>query len=79
MRGKARTLVEFGAKLSVSLRDGYVFLDRIDWDNFNESGDFKAQVEAFKEATGLYPDTKLRSKSQSLNGEKRSLSATAPG
>lgn len=57
VRGKAGTPVEFGAKLSVSLRDGYVFLDRIDWDNFNESGDFKAQVEAFKEATGLYPES----------------------
>ncbi len=57
VRGKAGTPVEFGAKLSVSLRDGYVFLDRLDWDNFNESGDFKAQVEAFKEATGLYPES----------------------
>ena len=57
VRGKAGTPVEFGAKLSVSLRDGYVFLDRIDWNNFNESGDFKAQVEAFKEATGLYPES----------------------
>jgi hypothetical protein len=57
VRGKAGTPVEFGAKLSVSLRDGYVFLDRIDWDNFNESGDLKAQVEAFKEATGVYPES----------------------
>ncbi len=57
VRGKAGTPVEFGAKLSVSLRDGYVFLDRIEWDNFNESGDLKAQVEAVKEATGLYPES----------------------
>lgn len=57
VRGKAGTLVEFGAKLSVSLRDRYVFLDHIDWDNFNESGDLKAQVEAFKEATGVYPES----------------------
>jgi hypothetical protein len=48
VRGKAGTPVEFGAKLSVSLRDGYVFLDRIDWNNFNESGDLKAQVELLK-------------------------------
>jgi hypothetical protein len=47
--------VEFGAKLSVSYIDGYVFLDRISWDNFNESGDLKAQVEAFKRYTGVYP------------------------
>ncbi len=55
VRGKAGTPVEFGAKLSVSLRDGYVFLDRISWDNFNESTDLKAQVEAFKQSTGRYP------------------------
>jgi transposase, IS5 family len=57
VRGKAGTPVEFGAKLSVSLRDGYVFLDRIDWNNFNESGDLKAQVQAFKEYTGVYPES----------------------
>ncbi len=57
VRGKAGTPVEFGAKLSVSCRDGYVFLDRIDWNNFNESLDLKAQVEAFKEARGVYPES----------------------
>jgi hypothetical protein len=57
VRGKAGVPVEFGAKLSGSLRDGYVFLDRIDWDNFNESGDLKAQIEAFKQDTGLYPES----------------------
>jgi hypothetical protein len=57
VREKTGTPVEFGAKLSVSLRDGYVFLGRIYWDNFNESGDFKAQVEGFKEATGVYPES----------------------
>ena len=57
MRGKAGTPVEFGAKLSESVRDGYVFLDRISWGNFNESGDLKAQIEAFKEETGVYPES----------------------
>jgi hypothetical protein len=36
---------------------GYVFLDRISWDNFNEAGDLKAQVEAFKNFTGYYPES----------------------
>jgi hypothetical protein len=31
VRGKAGKPVEFGAKLSVSCCDGYVFLDRISW------------------------------------------------
>jgi hypothetical protein len=38
VRGKAGKSVEFGAKLSASCFEGYVFLDRMSWDNFNESG-----------------------------------------
>jgi transposase, IS5 family len=57
IRGKAGTSVEFGAKLSVSYHNGYVFLDKISWDNFNESGDLKVQVERFKELTGNYPES----------------------
>ena len=57
VRGKAGKPVEFGAKLSASYIEEYVFLDRISWDNFNESGDLKAQVEAFKNYTGYYPES----------------------
>lgn len=57
VRGKAGTPVEFGAKLSASCMDEYVFLDRISWDNFNESSNLKAQIEAFKEYTGYYPES----------------------
>jgi hypothetical protein len=57
VRGKAGKPVEFGAKLAVSCYNGYVFLDRISWDNFNESGDLKAQIEKFKEQTGCYPES----------------------
>ena len=32
-------------------------LERISWDNFNESGELKAQVEAFKSYTGYYPES----------------------
>ena len=57
VRGKAGTPVEFGAKLSVSYHNGYVFLERLSWDNFNESGDLKSQAEEFKLATGNYPES----------------------
>lgn len=57
VRGKAGTPVEFGAKLSASCWNGYVFLDRISWDNFNESGDLQFQVESFKNYTGAYPES----------------------
>ena len=57
VRGKAGKPVEFGAKLSASCFEGYVFLDRLSWDNFNESGDFKAQIEAYYKFTGSYPES----------------------
>jgi hypothetical protein len=52
VRGKAGKPTEFGAKLSVSCVDNYVFLHRLSWKNFNESQDLKAQVENFKETYG---------------------------
>jgi transposase, IS5 family len=57
VRGKAGKPVEFGAKISVSCFENYVFLDHLSWDNFNESGDFKTQVEAYKNYTGYYPSS----------------------
>jgi transposase, IS5 family len=57
VRGKAGASVEFGAKISVSCVDNYVFLYRLSWDNFNESQDLIQQVENFKKQTGAYPES----------------------
>jgi len=57
VRGKASAAVEFGAKLSASLVDGAVFLDRLDWDPYNESGDLIAQVNSYKNRFGCYPES----------------------
>ncbi len=57
VRGKAGKPVEFGAKISVSSFNQYVFLDHLSWDNFNESGDLKKQVEEYKNFTGYYPSS----------------------
>ncbi len=57
VRGKAGKTVEFGAKLSVSCFENYVFLDHLSWDNFNESGDLKGQIEEYKNFTGYYPNS----------------------
>ena len=57
VRGKAGSPTEFGAKLSVSCVEGYVLLENISWENYNESGDFISQVEAYKELTGFYPES----------------------
>ena len=55
VRGKASAKTEFGAKLSVSLTNGYACLERVSWDNFNESTDFIKEVESYKERFGYYP------------------------
>jgi hypothetical protein len=57
VRGKAGKPVEFGAKLSASCINGCVFLDRLSWDNFNESGDLITQVKRFRERFGHYPES----------------------
>lgn len=56
-RGKANALTEFGAKISASLIDGYCFLDRLSWDNYNECGDLQHQIEAYREKFGFYPSS----------------------
>ncbi len=57
VRGKAGSHTEFGAKLSVSCVDGYVLIERISWENYNESGDFISQIESYKDQTGVYPES----------------------
>ncbi len=55
VRGKAKSNVEFGAKVSLSLIDGFSFVDRIDWNNYNESGDLIGQIENYRKRFGFYP------------------------
>ncbi len=54
-RGKAGRDTEFGAKLSISVTGGFSFLDRLSWDNYNESLDLVGQIEAYREQFGFYP------------------------
>ena len=56
-RGKAGAATEFGAKISVSLINGFSFVDRISWDAYNESGDLVGQVEAYRKRFGNYPES----------------------
>lgn len=55
VRGKAGSSVEFGAKITASYIDEYIFLDHLSWNNFNESNYFIEQVEAYYHQTGYYP------------------------
>lgn len=55
VRGKARNQTEFGAKISASLVGGYVYLDHLSWDAFNEGTDMIGQVERYRNRFGFYP------------------------
>ena len=57
VRGKAGTAVEFAAKVSISLSDGFSFIDHLSWENFNEAGDLAYQIERYKERYGYYPES----------------------
>jgi IS5 family transposase len=56
VRGKAGKETEFGAKISISLVDGFARVERLSWDNYNEGSDFIEQVEAYRAREGFYPE-----------------------
>jgi hypothetical protein len=56
VRGKARAACEFGAKISVSVRNGFAFLHRISWSPYNESEDLIPQAKKYKQEYGCYPE-----------------------
>ena len=55
VRGKAGKPVEFGAKLDISVVDGWTRLEYYSFDAYNEAGNLKAMVERFREREGHYP------------------------
>ena len=59
VRGKAKTKVEFGSKLGVSLNCGYARIGKLSWEAYNECNDVEAEVEAYKSIHGHYPETLL--------------------
>jgi IS5 family transposase len=48
VRGKAKANVEFGAKLAISVVNGYAFQEHLSWDNYNEGNTLQASVEAYR-------------------------------
>jgi hypothetical protein len=62
VRGKDKAQVEFGAKLGISLQDGYARINTLSWEAYNEGGDLKKQVEAYKRLNGIYPEVVIADK-----------------
>lgn len=58
-RGKAVKDTEFGAKLNMSETEGFVRMDQLDFNNFNESTYLEDQVEGYKALYGYYPEVVL--------------------
>ena len=59
VRGKTTAKVEFGAKIHISLVDGYTFLDQLSWDAFNEGKQLEDYVQQYRKRFGYYPEEVL--------------------
>jgi len=62
VRGKAGKPVEFGAKLDVSVADGWTRLEYYSFDAYNEASNLKMMIERFHEREGHYPSRVLADK-----------------
>lgn len=83
VRGKARADVEFGAKISLSMVDGYAFLEKLSWDAYNEALDLKDHIEAYRERFGSYPasvhvDKIYRNRENLKYCKKRGIALSGP-
>jgi len=56
VRGKAHAKTEFGAKVAISVINGYAFVDKISWDAYNESADLIPTIEKYRRTYGSYPE-----------------------
>src|SRR5699024_6124787 len=81
VRGKAKAGTEFGAKVSVSLVNGYALMENLDWDNYNEGTTLQKSSERYKSRFGHYPEAILPIKStetaRTVNTVKKKGSVSA--
>ena len=57
VRGKAGARTEFGAKFSISVINGWNFIDTISFDSYNEGKELQEQIERYKDRMGVYPES----------------------
>lgn len=62
VRGKAHANTEFGAKLHISLVNGYARIERLDFEPYNESEDIGEAIARYREHYGCYPERILADK-----------------
>ena len=73
VRGKTNAYVEFGAKINVSIMNGFVFLDDFSWDAFNEGTRLMSSVEKYRARFGCYPEEVLADKIYCNRANRASL------
>ncbi|HZK61051.1 MAG TPA: transposase [Anaerovoracaceae bacterium] len=56
VRGKANAPVEFGAKVSISIIDGFAAINRLSWDAYNEGSTLQETARRYSFDTGFYPE-----------------------
>jgi hypothetical protein len=56
VRGKATAETEFGAKVAISIVDGYAHVETLSWDAFNEGKTLIESVERYRQRYGFYPE-----------------------
>jgi hypothetical protein len=64
--------VEFGAKIGMSIVEGYNFLDHHSWEAYNEGADMQLQIELYQMRFGYLPATILADKIY-MNAANRKL------
>ncbi|PLR75765.1 IS5/IS1182 family transposase [Bacillus sp. V3-13] len=62
VRGKAKANAEFGAKVAISMVDGFSLIEKLDWDNFNEGITLQESIENYRKRFGFYPEAVLADK-----------------
>lgn len=62
VRGKLTAKTEFGAKIALSLENGYARIEKLSWDAFNESQTLIESCERYRERNGVYPKRILADK-----------------
>jgi transposase, IS5 family len=61
-RGKDRHKTEFGSKIQASLSNGFILIDKLSWDNFNEGKHLQDSVLLYKSRYGYFPKEVLADK-----------------
>lgn len=62
VRGKASAAVEFGAKISASVVNGFVLSEKLEWDAYHEGNTLIDSHKRYKEINGFYPEAVLADK-----------------